>query len=123
MATNAPLPKREAKVIIHDPERLERLWCEVIEIDPIMLPVESYAAPTDTIADVYDAGLRALVTALIENDTPGTEYDIVWSDTGQSVKGCCPSCDSIFRVVEGAPLEAFPFGNNDVAVQCGCVDD
>jgi len=118
MASNAHLPKAEAKVVVRNLG--EDTWRDSMDFDPITLPVENADLLT---TDVYDSGVMRLVDAIIEaeTETPLTlEYMLVWCATGRAVKGVCPICDDIFIVSEGFTNDTF---DGNAAVQCGCIDE
>ena len=121
MASNARLPKAEAKVVVRDFGT--DTWRDSVDFDPIMLPVES-----PEITDVFDSRLIALMDAMIEAETSavgpkstGPVYGLVWSETSNAVKGVCPVCDDLFPVSDGAPGDELNEGYN--AITCGCWDD
>jgi hypothetical protein len=118
MASNAPLPKAEAQVMVRDFGT--EAWRPSLDFDPVVIPVESLNT-----ADVYDSTVMGLVDAIVEAETseghPQFEYMLVWSKTGHAVKGVCPECDDVFIVSEGfTKPDTF---NGDAAVMCGCLDD
>jgi hypothetical protein len=120
--TKMVLPTAEAKVVVRNFGTED--WRDALDFDPISLPVE--AADLNT-TDVFNPSLIGLVSALVEAETgnfgtngPGPEYDVVWSDTNRSVKGCCPLCDDVFPVAEGYPGDELNEGVN--ALCCGCYD-
>lgn len=122
MARNAQLPKVEAKVIVR-PFGKDTAWTDSVSFDPIMLPVEG-----PEITDVFDSSLIALLRAVIETETSsvglngtGPIYGLVWSATGNAVKGVCPVCDDLFPVSEGAPGDELNEGYD--AITCGCWDE
>lgn len=115
-------PMAEAKIQVRtlgeDP------WRDALEMDPVMIPVLDYvggAAPilTDVSNETVIAAVESILDAemIPQHNIPSSilEYNLVWSDTGFSVKGVCPVCDDVFPVAEGAP------GSD--AVVCGCEDD
>lgn len=119
MATNAPLPKAEAKVVVRDFGT--DAWRDSLDFDPVEIPVET---PTVFTTDVYDPTVMGLVTSIIEAEVaeghPKFEYMLVWSETGRAVKGVCPECDDVFIVSEGFTNDTF---DGSAAVMCGCVDN
>lgn len=119
MASNAKLPKAEAKVVVRDFGT--ETWRDSLDFDPAMIPVET---PDILTTDVYDPTVMGLVTAIIEaeidHDRPKFEYMLVWSETGRAVKGVCPECDDVFIVSEGFTNDTF---DGSAAVMCGCTDN
>jgi hypothetical protein len=120
-------PMAEAKVQVRE---LGGEWRDALDFDPIMIPVIEYAGGTAPIlTDVSNDAVIRLVDQLGElemlpmHNLPSDilEYNLVWSDTGFSVKGVCPMCDDVFSVAEGAPGDIIEDGPD--AVVCGCVDD
>lgn len=121
MAHNTPLPTAEAKVVVR--EFGTDTWRDAVTFDPIMLPVES-----PEITDVFHRPLINLMDAMIEAETsavgPGSTgpvYGLVWSETGNAVKGVCPVCDVAFIMSEGAPGNELNEGYD--AITCGCWDE
>ena len=123
MASNAPLPTAEAKVVVRNFGT--ETWRDSLEFDPIMLPVENSSpvqGPYTT--DVFADSVMTIVSAISDaemrdfdiNGSP--EYGLVWSATGYPVKGTCPVCDDVFPVSEGTGV----MGDYD-AVSCGCEDE
>ena len=117
MASNAPLPKAEAKVMFRisptDP------WRDSVDFDPIVIPTEG---PDTT--DVYDEGLVCVTEEIVDAECEALipwEYMLVWSANENPVKGVCPVCDKPFIVSEGFPNDV-PGDTFERAVQCGCVD-
>lgn len=88
-----------------------------VEIDPIMLPVDSAG-----MADVFDSGLIGLMDAMCtwESMTGGMEtgFQVVWTAGHELVRGVCPVCDDVFTVSEGFPGDQLNEGYE--AVCCGC---
>jgi hypothetical protein len=114
-------PMAEAKVQVRPINSQSRdEWRDSIDFDPIMLPVE-----LDGLTDAFSPVVIGLVDAIIEADTPavGTssptfEYNVVWSESGHTVKANCPVCDDVFPLAEGAPGDELNEGYD--AVFCGC---
>lgn len=115
MASNAPLPYAEAKVQVRTVGETE--WRDSLDFDPVEIPVES----TDT-TDVFNEHVIKLIDAILEADvehpTQVLDYNVVWSETGHTVKGLCPVCDDVFPIAEGAPGDELNEGYD--AVFCGC---
>lgn len=108
---NINTPQVEAKVQIRTDGGD---WRDSMDFDPVMIPVES-----DGLTDAFDATVIGLVDTLIGMDCDATtEYNLVWSDSGFSVKANCPVCDDVFPVAEGAPGDELNEGYD--AVFCGC---
>lgn len=110
---NTNTPMREAMVI----KVTEKdTWTPACDVDPIMLPVD-----VDGYADVFDPGLIGLIDGLITWDALDStgEYLLVWSSDRSTVKGVCPTCDEVFPVSEGYPIDRI--GASD-SVCCGCED-
>lgn len=114
MAFNAPLPNREAIVIVNGHPSLD--------FDPITLPVEM--SGHGLMVDVFNADVMRLIDSVIELETRPDSldftYSLVWSDGYSDVRGMCPLCDQPFPVVEGAPGDEHNEGVR--AVTCGCYD-
>lgn len=118
MTHNHNTPTREAVVMII---KGKDDWAPVIEVDPISLPVD-----VDGYADVFDPGLIGLLDGLITWDAldDSGEYALVWSGTHELVKGVCPSCDEVFSVSDGYPVDQFSEdAAGQEAVRCGCEDE
>lgn len=124
MASNAPLPKAEAKVQVQPPGQG---WKDSLDFDPIMLPVETTGrdgAPIST--DVFDSSVHTIVESMREADNGTWGYRLVWSRTVQPVLGQCPDCDTTFPVDEGVPIvveDQGPGIGGVVALGCGCRDE
>jgi hypothetical protein len=117
MIHKANMPKAEAIVQVRG---LQSTWVDFVDIDPIMIPVEDFAAPgIPALTDVFDPGLMRVVDVLVEIANP-VEYRLVWSATDHPVKGCCPGCDDVFIVSEGFVGDVDNEGYE--AVGCGCYD-
>lgn len=119
MATNAILPKAEAKMQV----RMfgTDVWRDALEMDPFYLPVESYISGSGAaLTDGFDATVLGLVDMICALDDNKVEYNLVWSDSGFSVKANCPLCDDVFPLAEGFPGDELNEGVN--AVCCGCYD-
>jgi hypothetical protein len=118
MATNATLPKAEAKMQI----RLmgTDTWRDMLEIDPFMLPFENTGGGAPILTDSFNADVLGLVDMICALDDRDAEYNLVWSDSGFSVKANCPLCDDVFPLAEGFPGDELNEGVN--AVCCGCYD-
>lgn len=113
MTHNTNTPTREAIVLrLTAPDA----GTPCVDIDPISIPVD-----VDGYADVFDSSLIGLIDGMItwESLDSSGEYLLVWSDDQSTVKGVCPTCDEIFPVSEGYPVDMI--GGPD-AVMCGCVD-
>lgn len=112
-------PMAEAKVRVRTMGSLE--WRDSLDFDPVMLSVES-----GWLADAFSPVVIGLVDSVITADTyvcaPAVqttlEYNVVWSDSGETVKAVCPVCDRVFPIAEGAPGDEWNEGYN--AVFCGC---
>lgn len=104
-------PMAEAKVQVWDGETP---WRDSLDFDPMMIPMEA-----DGLTDAFNSSVYALSGALIDMDGAATlEYNLVWSDSGATVKAVCPVCDDVFPVAEGAPGDELNEGYD--AVWCGC---
>lgn len=119
MTHNTNTPKFTAKVVrrANGGE-----WCDAEDFQPVEIPVEAFEGSAGPyLTDVFDGTVYGLVGALIEADTDAlVDYDLVWSDSGFSVKGLCPGCDDVFPVAEGVPGDVLNEGYD--AVCCGCAD-
>jgi hypothetical protein len=102
-------------------------WTDALDFDPVMIPVEDFeASDVPYLTDSFDGTVIGLVSALIDADALYSEhltdemreYNLVWSDSGFSVKANCPVCDDVFPVAEGAPGDELNEGFD--AVFCGC---
>jgi hypothetical protein len=96
-------------------------WRDALEFAPVGVPVEdSY------LTDVFNPTVIGLVDAIwaADSQTAGPnnamrfEYNVVWSDSGYTVKGTCPVCDDVFPIAEGAPGDELNEGYD--ALWCGC---
>lgn len=124
---NTNTPMAEAKIQarrINDPDDT---WADVIEIDPVMIPVEPFeGAAGPYLTDVFNATVIGISNAIVDLDaafseghtTDMLEYNLVWSGSGFSVKGVCPVCDDVFPIAEGFPGDEVNEGYD--AVCCGC---
>lgn len=123
MATNHPLPKAEAKVVVRNFGT--EIWRDSLDFDPITIPVEFGTNAGPLCTDVFDPAVMTIVEALVEAETDSMtfEYMLVWADSEYAVKGTCPMCDDTFPVSEGFTTDIA--GDPDVtcAVVCGCIDD
>lgn len=110
-------PMAEAKVQIRT---IGGDWRDSLDFDPLMIPVEDFDASTvPYLTDPFNSTVIGLVDTLIGMDCDATtEYNLVWSDSGFSVKANCPVCDDVFPVAEGAPGDELNEGYD--AVFCGC---
>lgn len=117
MSHTAPLPKREAKVQISPVGVAPVAWRDVLDIDPIHLPVEG-----DGIADGYDGRLLDLVDHLHDHMEDNT-WRLVWSDDLTAVRSVCPVCDDVFVVGDGVPddIETGGLGGPSAMVCAVCV--
>jgi hypothetical protein len=113
--TNTPEAEAKVQVRVYGGE-----WRDSPDFEPVMIPVEDFEASTvPYLTDSFNSNVIGLVDALISLDCPGdTEYNLVWSDSGFSVKANCPVCDDVFPVAEGAPGDELNEGYD--AVFCGC---
>lgn len=115
---NTNTPQAEAKVQVRT---VGEDWCDSLDFDPIMIPVES-----DGLTDAFDANVYALTGVILDIEAgfsehrtdQMTEYNLVWSASGATVKALCPVCDDVFPVAEGAPGDELNEGYD--AVWCGC---
>jgi uncharacterized Zn-finger protein len=116
-------PTAESKVVVRDRNPLTKEWSpwrDSFEFDPITLPVEDHnATRTPVLTDTFHSNVIAVVDALVAADQdPNVEHQLVWSDSGKTVKGTCPVCDAVFSVSEGYPGDELNEGYD--AVFCGC---
>jgi hypothetical protein len=109
MARTANLPKAEIKIQVRDSGN--DTWRDLIDTDPVRVSVEQYAVGSSgLLVDVFDPAAMGVVETVIELDNAPIErpsdwtreYNLVWSDSGFSVKGCCPVCDDVYSIAEGA---------------------
>lgn len=115
---NTNTPQAEVKIQVR---QVGGDWRDSLDFDPIMIPVES-----DGLTDAFDRNVYALTGAILEIEAgfserrtdQMTEYNLVWSDSGATVKALCPVCDDVFPVAEGAPGDELNEGYD--AVFCGC---
>lgn len=119
-------PMAEVKVQVRE---MGGDWRDSLDFDPIVIPVEDFPASAGVpyLTDPFNSTVIGLVDAILRADLESPslmqdrEYNVVWSDSGFSVKANCPVCDDVFPIAEGAPGDELNEGYD--AVFCGCDPD